>query len=275
VKTTGSALGFEYNAGVVQQQIRQHLAVFKTGRNPAAMSVAAVQVDVVAHSMGGNVTRTMPLLRDFVLGNTFGQGVVHKLITLDTPHTGSTLARLLVTQMMGGHYCVPYFLADWSTNIVLRTATLRGVGTVSGAVRDLVDYYPSDALQRMDSQRIHQIPTATVAGVYTNWASLTGNIATNLLHEICPQDLLAQHLTEQSWKTLFAGDSDATVAVSSQDPFGTGRHFQNYVHSSGMVKLGFAPPVIVSNGEVASHVISLLNKPLSDTQNYKKLPVGQ
>jgi pimeloyl-ACP methyl ester carboxylesterase len=280
-KTTGSALGFERNAGEAQSQIRRQLATFKNGRNPAAMSVAAVQVDVIGHSMGGNVTRTMPLLRDFLQGNTYGQGIVHKLITVDTPHRGSTLANLLVGQIRGGHFCVPFFLADWGKSVVLRSATLRDGSTVSGAVGDLVP--GSDAQQRMDGQRVRQIPTATVAGVYTNWSYLSGhdvgglpvpNFAVNLLHETCKLDALALSLNQVTWPTLFGEDSDATVGLSSQDPFNVGRHFQNYVHSPGMVSLGFAPPPIISSengGEVAAHVISLLNKPLSDTA-YMKLP---
>jgi hypothetical protein len=272
VKTTGSALGFEYNAGVVQKRIREELQVFKTGRNPANMSVAAVQVDVVAHSMGGDVTRTMPLLPDFLQGNTYGEGIVHKLITVDTPHKGAVLATALVSQMSHGHFSVPLFLGNWSTNVVLRSATLRDGRTVSGAVGDLVHNTPSAALQRMDAQRVRQIPTAFVAGAYTNWANLTGNIVTNFVKSQCQGDALAAQLTANGWPALFGEESDATVGMSSQDPFSRGRHFPGYVHSSGMVKLGFAPPTIISNGEVATQVISLLNTPMSDTQTYMKLP---
>jgi hypothetical protein len=42
-----------------------------------------------------------------------------------------------------------------------------------------------------------------------------------------------------------------------------------------MVALGFSPPTIVSSangGEVATYVITLLNKPMFDGQTYRPLP---
>jgi pimeloyl-ACP methyl ester carboxylesterase len=277
-KILRSALGFEHNAGIVQKSIRRELEVFKTGKNPAGISVAAVQVDVVAHSMGGAVTRTMPLLPDFRLGHTYGQGVVHKLVTVDTPHKGSVLATLLTAQMQKREYCVANFLGYRGGNVVLRDARLRGLGLISGAVADLVHKVPSEALQRMNRPGGHRIPTATVVGVFTNWASLTHSLGTGALHQDCPDDTLARHMTEELWKTLFTADdgtlidSDGVVGVDSQDPNGTGRHFSSYVHSIGMVNLGFAEPKIISNGEVPTRVIFLLNTPLSNTNHYRMMP---
>jgi hypothetical protein len=272
-QTLGSALGFDYNAGVVQQRIRERLQVFKTGNNPARMSVAAVQVDVVAHSMGGDITRYMPLRPDFLLGNTYGQGIVHKLVTLDTPHKGSVLATALISQMAAGHYCVPQeLLGKLGGSVVLRAVTLSDVGTVNGAVRDLNQ--PSLAIQRMDSQAIHSIPTATVVGIYTNWGAL-GSVRTSVARNMCKGDALGEQLRPDAWPALFGEPTDGTVQKSSQDPIGTARSFSGYVHSSGMVSLGFSPPTIVSSangGEVATHVISLLNKPVFDGQTYRPLP---
>ena len=47
-----SALGFAYNAPNVLSQIRQYINEFK-----ATNQVAAIQADVVAHSMGGDIVR--------------------------------------------------------------------------------------------------------------------------------------------------------------------------------------------------------------------------
>src|ERR1041385_8212230 len=49
--------------------------------------IAATRVDVVAHSMGGLITRKIV---------ASGNDLVHKLITLDTPHAGSLLADWLI-----------------------------------------------------------------------------------------------------------------------------------------------------------------------------------
>src|SRR5690625_1373498 len=85
------ALGLAFNARYVAPQIDSFVNSFKTGHNPANLSVAAVQADVVAHSMGGIVTRTMPITVGFGSATTFGHGNIQKLITVDTPHLGSPL----------------------------------------------------------------------------------------------------------------------------------------------------------------------------------------
>ncbi len=53
-----SAVGFSYNSPYVNDRIRQRIADFRHSKN-----AAAVTADVVAHSMGGNIVRTMRLRR--------------------------------------------------------------------------------------------------------------------------------------------------------------------------------------------------------------------
>jgi Putative serine esterase (DUF676) len=60
-------------------------------------SVASVQWDIVSHSMGGLITRAMPLDDRFLQNQNFNRGYVHKLITIDTPHAGSEWASRLIT----------------------------------------------------------------------------------------------------------------------------------------------------------------------------------
>jgi uncharacterized membrane protein len=272
--TTASAMGFEFGAKLVQERVRQKLATFKTGRNPPGLSVAAVQADFVVHSMGGNVTRTMPLLPDFLQGNTYGQGIVHKLITIDTPHKGSVLATELVRQMSAGHDAVPFFLGRLGGSVALRWAYVDG-RRQNGSVADLVQNPPSPAIQATDTQTIHQIPTAFIAGKYIDWPYLQGGLRIGVFRNYCQGDALAAQLTPTGWPALFGEDNDGTVGMTSQDPFTMARRFPGYVHSDGMTSLGFKGPTIISNengGEVALHTISLLNKPVWDTQTYKKLP---
>jgi pimeloyl-ACP methyl ester carboxylesterase len=85
---TGS---FSENAAIVLPQIQNIVAGFKH-----ISKVAAVQADVVVHSMGGNITRQFVLTPGFRSLSNFNQGYVHKLITIDTPHLGSRLANLLL-----------------------------------------------------------------------------------------------------------------------------------------------------------------------------------
>jgi pimeloyl-ACP methyl ester carboxylesterase len=93
--------GFHEIAPAVGTQIRGFLARFRRDTETAAL-----QASVIAHSMGGNVVRTLPLCgtlfdcpaasyrRYFVDGRLlFGE--INKLITIGTPHLGSPLANRL------------------------------------------------------------------------------------------------------------------------------------------------------------------------------------
>jgi uncharacterized membrane protein len=162
-----NSLGFQYNARSVHAQMGQWIKRFKDGGNPLNIPVAAVQADLVAHSMGGNIARTLPLLSTFFANVTFGQGSIHKLITIDTPHLGSPLAtRLLSAEENGG--CIQTLLAKRGSFAFDRVAFSSRAGDwTTGAIRDLVDSPMSPALMALRS-----LPTAFIAGTYTDFQSL-------------------------------------------------------------------------------------------------------
>lgn len=60
-ETTTAALGFEYNAPLVLVDIRRYVDDFRKENH-----AAAAQTDVVAHNMGGDVTRTLEYLPAFI-----------------------------------------------------------------------------------------------------------------------------------------------------------------------------------------------------------------
>src|SRR5882724_7381758 len=90
-----NSIGVKYVTPYVLPEVTKAMEKFKAGDNPMNIPIAAVQADVVAHSMGGVVTRTLPLTAGF-FSNTFGQGIIHKVISIDVPHLGSPLAALLL-----------------------------------------------------------------------------------------------------------------------------------------------------------------------------------
>jgi pimeloyl-ACP methyl ester carboxylesterase len=89
----GNALGFDFAAPIVLRNIQQALADFRQEQ-----SAAVTQADVITHSMGGTVARTLVNLQRFVQPETYGAGYIHKLITIGTPHKGSPLARDLTNR---------------------------------------------------------------------------------------------------------------------------------------------------------------------------------
>src|SRR5882672_3010229 len=104
----------------------------------------------------------------FLQSENFNQGYVHKLITVDTPHLGSTVA----TQIFGSQeLCLQALFAE-NGKFAFKTVTLTNVGTVSGAVGDLVDNPQSSILAQLATTVTHQIPTSMIAGNYTSWDRL-------------------------------------------------------------------------------------------------------
>jgi pimeloyl-ACP methyl ester carboxylesterase len=58
--------------------------------------IAATQVDVAGHSMGGILSRNHVGLATYRRPGNFDEGDLNKLLTLNTPHTGSPLANFLL-----------------------------------------------------------------------------------------------------------------------------------------------------------------------------------
>jgi PGAP1-like protein len=79
--------GVDFNTPNILNQAYNKLADFRTTNQ-----AAAAQLDFIVHSMGGLISDTMPSLPYFKTPNNYGHGVIHRLITVDTPYQGSQLA---------------------------------------------------------------------------------------------------------------------------------------------------------------------------------------
>jgi len=58
--------------------------------------IAVSQVDAVGHSMGGLMTRAIVKLPNYKRLDNYAKGDLHKIITIGTPHFGTSLANLLL-----------------------------------------------------------------------------------------------------------------------------------------------------------------------------------
>jgi pimeloyl-ACP methyl ester carboxylesterase len=85
-----NAASFATNQGRVQGFIAEAV------RRIRAKQFAATQADVIAHSMGGILTRLYANLSQYNRNDNLNMGDVHRMITLDTPHIGTNFANLLV-----------------------------------------------------------------------------------------------------------------------------------------------------------------------------------
>lgn len=277
-----NSLGFQYNASGVLKQVTGNIQKFKGGGNPTNTAVAAIQADLVTHSMGGDIARTLPLHTSFIriIGSdndffsdlSLGQGYIHKLITIDTPHLGSTLA----TQMLQGqNSCVAnaLALAGLPAFLSVQVAAQGGTLPFSGAVGDLTDS-PSQALQNIAAPGRRTLPTAFLAGTanFSNLSGLVNNGVALSLHVTCgltARDPLALNLTATDWPSVFGGQAnDIIVGLPSQlnglttpDPNSV---FDGKIHSAGVLKLGFSGPTVLDSGPMPTQVINLLNTPVTN-----------
>jgi uncharacterized repeat protein (TIGR03803 family) len=278
-----NALGFQFNAPNVLGQLRGSIDRFKRGNNRLGIQAAAVQADVVAHSMGGDITRTFALQQGlgFYVNTNFDSGDVHKLITIDTPHLGTPVATQLLDNK---NSCIAALMNDFH-NSVISHVTINGQ-QVSGAVFDLSgDGYLggtlSPALTALQQQGPHPLVAALIASE-ENAINLTGldscrGCLVFLAHHApwCRSEPLTQLMYSQLWQGVFSsgghqspGD-DALVPFVSQLNGSTStsdqQMFLGLIHSPGTKDLGFlGPSVLDEGGLVPNEVIGILNTPITD-----------
>lgn len=270
-----SSLGFAYNAPAVLKQINGFITQFKSGKNPANVAVAAIQADIIAHSMGGDITRTLPSLTTFYSPGTFTLGTVHKLITIATPHWGSPLAIQLLND---NNECVRGVLA-LSGSPSFTSVTFKNGMTVNGAVNDLQgDGFGgslSTALLSLQNPVVHPLHAALIQGLESQ-SQLDGLDSSGVaisIRILCFGDYLADHLTSSGWPAVFGQDSDSIVpALSEVAGLSGGTVVNGVIHSASAELLGFGPPAeLDSAGGIPNTVVDLLNTPVTDA-TYIPLP---
>jgi hypothetical protein len=268
VTIPGNTLGFLYGATQVLPQVRAAVADYKYS-SVAGGQIASTQVDIVAHSMGGDITRTLPLLSGYAGQDTYTQGYVHKLITLDTPHLGTPVA---VDALSAANGCVQVLLANKS-KFIIGTAVVNNA-SVNGAVGDLQQ--GSQAITNLKN-----LPTAMIGGQMTTsqlagaGQSSAGPIITFICGSIA-NDPLANALNPKGWSNEMKGDyGDAIVPLNSQfagnlaysiTTTGASQNTFPAIHSQGIATLGFLPPTVLDQASGApTQVVNLLNTPVTNS----------
>ena len=273
-----NSLGFSYNAKSVLNNIFIAIIDLKYGLNPAHIPVAAVRADIVGHSMGGDISRYLPLLgKSFYAPFTFSQGPVHKVITIDTPHLGSPLPFDL---LQSENQCLRdvFMLA---ANMPFAAVTLDSAKhTTPGAACELSQNASGmslcPALQQIHQPSTPRLPTALITakmGPDQLDPIDSSSFVEDSAKAFCSGDPLAADFTSALWPTIFGGDSDAIVSLTSQLDGLAGTAFVAAVHSEGTEVLGFGGPNVLEQASgVPQRVIDLLNIPVTDTSTYQALP---
>jgi len=278
-KVKAHSLGLDYNAPMVLRFIRDTIADFHK-----AEDCAISQADVVAHSMGGVITRTLMNLPDYLDVRSFQRGSVHKLITIGSPHLGSPLAARFLSLE---NTCIRDFLAKFgkasiATAVVAGKPTTGSTGDLRG---DANGTNLSEALSKLKNANGHEVPTALIAATTLPANTLSLDTPCQLcvlgwIRDKCSANPLVASLTSSGWNAIFGQPNDGMVSLSSQTNGGMGAaNIGGVVHSSGLVGalgLGFTGPEELDPDSSASkpvfdRVKQLLNTPIEE-EAFHRLP---
>ena len=251
-----NSLGFAYNAPSVLAQINNFIAAYRTSAN-----VASAKADVVAHSMGGDISRTMFLLSTYLSATTFGAGPINKLITIATPHLGTPVAADLLAS---NNTCARNVLAS-DGDIALQSITFSGT-TANGAVFDLEGngFGSSLSVALSNLKQTQPFRTAYIAGIATS-GNLKGLSClfcnAGALRLICAGNPLAADLTAAKWPTIYGQNNDTIVPVDSALNNLSGLQYSGVIHTAALETLNFnGPSVLDPASTISTEVINLLNE---------------
>jgi len=251
------------SATMVGLQLQNAILKYKLDKN-----IAAVQADMLAHSLGGVVARTLPALltQRFVRNDNFKKGDAHKLITIASPHLGSRMAAQIVSVMNQGGSRALDFLEDFfeRANGINRPFS-------AGAVADLNPSSPF--FNRLDPSPL--VPSHYIVGQATaadkqldknkkyeqvvRWV-ITGCPPSFLPGRLGWGGLLCDLFTDSGFTLVFGrtGNHDIFIEQLSQQgglAFGASASlFAGVVHSST-----FAGQPEPTSPAIAGKVIDLLN----------------
>jgi pimeloyl-ACP methyl ester carboxylesterase len=256
--TSGSR--FSVNAPRIQDFVSRGL------QNARAKGYAVTQVDVAGHSMGGILSRLYIGSSQFLRPNNFGSGDIRRLITLDTPHLGSSFANLIVSL----HAVNP-------TDTERTVTDLTGGRAGDGAVCDLAEN--STGLQGLNSATdiSVQVITATggPAGTATSpapyWGGVLGGLVKNFEAALTKQRCVKRdrlfRCTQQQFifpqnivnAFRFRQQNDAIVALSGQQGGLASFNFPTLLHFGGSFAGITVVNGVTNTPAVATQVYQLLD----------------
>lgn len=190
-----NSYAFKQNAAVVPHSINYLIG------NVRKMGYSFGKVDIVAHSMGGILSR-------LYIQSGYYRNDVHKLITINTPNYGAQSANLLENS--------DFTEVRWAFDHILHK------NTRNGAVDDLrVDSKEITQHLNLSTNTIvpsHSIVTQSRFSFFGDWAALLIRMAElELLYSFYPGTSISYVLDPDSFDNhVFGEDNDLVVPVSSQ-----------------------------------------------------------
>jgi hypothetical protein len=195
------------------------------------LKYSAGKVDMVGHSMGGLLTR-------YYLQSEIYRGDIHRIITINTPHSGSQIANFL-TDDISPVSSVARLFGEPVINLTMNSS----IGL--GAVKDLA--VNSDALTRLNFQS--HFNRVVPSHVITTRGELPKGFFLNaILHVVSP--LVSLKPVDFLDNLFYSQSNDVIVSVLSQTgglPYGAITSFSGQIHMGS-----------TENSEVMNEVIKAL-----------------
>lgn len=210
-----NTLGISYNTPRLLSSLESHLAQFRKGKQtPTGLPVAASQVDVIGHSLGGLMGVGMRTLSDFFNDLNYRKGYYHKIITIGSPHRGTPHANY----MLNGSSSCSAELSSMTGSYPFSTVQIDGK-TYTGAVEDqrgdANGEFLSIALQLLDlppgklsdGTTAPAVPLGILAGRLTsnNFSDLVTQKGLAARHFCSVPDYVAENYSNEGWSNIFGG----------------------------------------------------------------------
>ncbi|MBI5324020.1 MAG: T9SS type A sorting domain-containing protein [Ignavibacteriae bacterium] len=208
--------GGKLNNGVLRQLI-DYIYDYRQQTN-----FACSQADVISHSMGGMVARNMSENTKYYFTNkNYLAGLIHKLITIDTPHLGSEYADLLWKSYTDLNAFQKWLLKKVLVANVYNDGPYDPDNPVDGgAIEDLQTISPTIAMMNQSDNIAKQPPVHTFVGR----ASIAQQVANNInVSTLSRWFLDAGALT--FGQVFLNKQHDLVVSEPSQEAYGV---FDNY-----------------------------------------------
>ena len=180
--------------------------------------IAASQVDLIGHSMGGLMARGFIQQPDYKSPNNFMQGYVHHLITIGTPHYGGQLATILINNQ-NEEYCVSSFQPFVFNTLECGFFPTEPLKTIFDDEFDLpIDKGGVKALIPNSNAYLHvcqtNVPSYAIAGRWAPNADTSHFFEELLYKNILYNPLFNLDITGFDGSSL--GNNDLQVSITSQ-----------------------------------------------------------
>ena len=231
---TTSNAGFSLNANVLLTNPGGINEVYHSYR---ARGIAITKVDVVAHSMGGLITRKFAASGMYRSSANFQQGYVRRFITLGTPHSGSPFAADIAALAQNNYYgstvqavlsLTPFYYGDAYTDLQPGSGALRSLGAT-------------------------QIPCFAEVGDYFGFPNnlLTG--VSNILKFF--------NYYDKSYDDIFGGESNDFVVGQTSGEGGLPPNYYNIYSGTNHLQE-------TTSNDIGADVVRLLSGPLTNLNTY-------